>query len=150
MTKQQLTSLAAFGSFALLGGAYIFQAIGYPPCQMCFWQRWPHMAAIGIGILAFFIPARVWQWLGALAAAITSGIGIFHSGVERAYWSGPTSCTGGGLEASSGADLLSMTGDKLIMCDQVSWEFLSLSMASWNAVISFGLMLIWLAAARKK
>ena len=61
MTKQQLTSLAAFGSFALLGGAYIFQATGYPPCQMCFWQRWPHMAAIGIGILAFFIPARVWQ-----------------------------------------------------------------------------------------
>ena len=150
MTKQQLASLAAFGSFALLGGAYIFQAIGYPPCQMCFWQRWPHMAAIGIGILAFFIPARVWPWLGALAAAITSGIGIFHSGVERAYWSGPTSCTGGGLETSSGADLLSMTGDKLIMCDQVSWEFLSLSMASWNAVFSFGLMLIWLAAARKK
>ena len=150
MTKQQLTSLAAFASFALLGGAYIFQAIGYPPCQMCFWQRWPHMAAIGIGILAFFIPARVWPWLGALAATITSGIGIFHSGVERAYWFGPTSCTGGGLEASSGADLLSMTGDKLIMCDQVSWEFLSLSMASWNAVFSFGLMLIWLAAARKK
>lgn len=150
MTKQQLTSLAAFGSFALLGGAYIFQAIGYPPCQMCFWQRWPHMAAIGIGILAFFIPARVWPWLGAIAAAITSGIGVFHTGVERDWWEGPTSCTGGGLDASSGADLLSMTGDKLIMCDQVSWEFLSLSMASWNAVFSFGLMLIWLAAARKK
>lgn len=150
MTKQQLTTLAAFGSFALLGGAYIFQAIGYPPCQMCFWQRWPHMAAIGIGIAAFLIPARIWPWLGAIAAAITSGIGVFHTGVERDWWEGPTSCTGGGLEASSGADLLSMTGDKLIMCDQVSWEFLSLSMASWNAVFSFGLMLIWLAAARKK
>ncbi|MFT5629998.1 MAG: disulfide bond formation protein DsbB [Gammaproteobacteria bacterium] len=150
MTKQQLTSLAAFGSFVLLGGAYIFQALGYPPCQMCFWQRWPHMAAIGIGVLALLIPARVWPWLGALAAAITSGIGVFHSGVERGYWPGPSSCTGGGLDASSGADLLSLTGDKLIMCDQVSWEFLSLSMASWNAVFSFGLMLIWLAAARKK
>ncbi|MCO4847589.1 MAG: disulfide bond formation protein B [Yoonia sp.] len=150
MTKKQLTLLAAFGSFALLAGAYIFQAIGYPPCQMCFWQRWPHMAAIGIGILAFLIPARVWPWLGALAAAITSGIGVFHTGVERAYWSGPTSCTGGGLDASDGADLLSLAGDKLIMCDQVSWELLGLSMASWNAVFSFGLMLIWLAAARKK
>ncbi len=150
MTKQQLTSLAAFGSFVLLGGAYIFQALGYPPCQMCFWQRWPHMAAIGISVLALLIPARVWPWLGAVAAAITSGIGVFHSGVERGYWPGPSSCTGGGLDASSGADLLSLTGDKLIMCDQVSWEFLSLSMASWNAVFSFGLMLIWLAAARKK
>ncbi|MFT4706564.1 MAG: disulfide bond formation protein DsbB [Yoonia sp.] len=150
MTKHQLTSLAAFGSFALLGGAYIFQALGYPPCQMCFWQRWPHMAAIGIGILAFFIPARIWPWLGAVAAAITSGIGVFHSGVERGYWPGPSSCTGSGLDAMDGADLLSMTGDKLIMCDQVSWALLGLSMASWNALLSFGLMLIWLAAARKK
>lgn len=108
------------------------------------------MAAIGIGVLAVLIPARIWPWLGALAAAITSGIGVFHSGVERGYWPGPSSCTGGGLDATDGADLLSMSGDKLIMCDQVSWAFLGLSMASWNAVFSFGLMLIWLAAARKK
>lgn len=150
MTQRQLTTLAAFGSFALLGGAYVFQAIGYPPCQMCFWQRWPHMTAIAIGVLAFIVPSRIWTWLGAIAAASTSSIGIFHSGVERGYWSGPSSCTGGGLDASSAADLLSMTGDKLILCDQVSWALLGLSMASWNAVLSFGLMLLWLAAARKQ
>ena len=39
MTRQNLTNLAVFGSFALLAGAYLFQAIGYPPCQMCYWQR---------------------------------------------------------------------------------------------------------------
>lgn len=150
MTQQQLTSLAAFGSFSLLAGAYIFQAFGYPPCQMCFWQRWPHMAAVVIGVLAFVVPNRVWPWLGVIAAGITSLIGVFHTGVENGWWEGPSSCTGGGLDALDGADLLSMTGDKLIMCDQVSWSLLGLSMASWNAVFSFGIMLLWLAAARKK
>ncbi len=148
MTKQNLIRLAAFGSFALLAGAYIFQAFGYPPCQMCYWQRWPHFAALAIGIIATVIPNRIWPYLGALAAATTSGIGIFHTGVERGWWEGPTSCTGGGLDASS--DLLSLSGDMLIMCDQVSWELLSLSMASWNALFSAILALIWLAAARKQ
>lgn len=150
MTRQNLTNLAAFGSFALLAGAYLFQAIGYPPCQMCYWQRWPHMAAIAIGVLVVFIPARALAYLGALATAITSGIGVFHTGVERGWWEGPSSCTGGGLDATNGADLLSLSGDKLIMCDQVSWSLLGLSMASWNAVFAFGLTLIWLAAARKQ
>lgn len=148
MTRQNLISLAAFGSFALLAGAYVFQALGYPPCAMCYWQRWPHFAAIGVGVLAILIPARVWPYLGAVAAAITSGIGVYHTGVERGWWEGPTSCTGGGLDLNS--DLLSTSGDRLIMCDQVSWELFTLSMASWNALFSAALVLIWLAAARKQ
>ncbi|MDG1377255.1 MAG: disulfide bond formation protein B [Yoonia sp.] len=148
MTRQNLIRLAAFGSFALLAGAYTFQAFGYPPCAMCYWQRWPHFAAVAVGVAAALIPARVWPYLGALAAAITSGIGVYHSGVERDWWEGPTSCTGGGLDLTS--DLLSTSGDRLIMCDQVSWELFSLSMASWNALFSAVLVLIWLSAARKQ
>jgi len=148
MTRQTLIRLAALGSFALLAGAYTFQAFGYPPCQMCYWQRWPHFAALGIGIAATFIPARIWPYLGALAAATTSGIGIYHTGVERDWWQGPTSCTGGALDLTS--DLLSTTGPRLILCDQVSWELFTLSMASWNALFSAVLVLVWLAAARQK
>ena len=148
MTRQTLIRIAAFGSFALLAGAYTFEYLGYPPCQMCYWQRWPHFAAVAIGLLATLIPARLWPYLGALAAATTSGIGIYHTGVERGWWEGPTSCTGGGLDLTS--DLLSTSGDRLIMCDQVSWELFTLSMASWNALFSAALVLIWLAAARKQ
>lgn len=145
--NKSLVLVAAAGSVALLGGAYIFQAMGYPPCQMCYWQRWPHMAAIGIGVLAFFIPSRVLGYLGALAAFTTAAVGIFHSGVERKWWDGPASCTGGGLDANA-TDLLSIEGDFLVMCDQVSWELFTLSMASWNALFSLILVVIWLLAAR--
>lgn len=148
MTRQNLIRLAAFGSFALLAGAYTFEALGYPPCTMCYWQRWPHFAAVGVGIFAMLIPARVWPYLGALAAAVTSGIGVYHTGVERLWWAGPSSCTGGGLDLTS--DLLATTGDRLIMCDKVSWALFDISMASWNAIFSAILVMIWLAAARKQ
>ena len=145
----RLTSIAAFGSFALLAGAFFFQFIGYPPCQMCLWQRWPHAAAIAIGVLALALPTRLWAWLGAAAMAVTAGIGIYHTGVERDWWEGPSSCTGGGagLGGLDANDLLSTDGPRLVMCDQVSWEFLTLSMASWNALFSLLLMGLWLKAA---
>lgn len=147
MTRNLMITLSAGGSAALLGGAYLFQLLGYPPCAMCLWQRWPHLAAILIGLLALKIQGRLLPALGALAAATTGGLGVFHTGVERDWWEGPTSCTGGGaLDGLSGADLLTVGGPNVVMCDQVSWEFLNLSMASWNAIISFDLMIGWIIA----
>jgi len=142
---RQLTSFAAAGSFVLLAGAFLFQAFGYPPCAMCLWQRWPHVIAITIGVLAFFLPMRALAYLGSLAAAATSGIGIFHTGVEKDWWEGPSSCTGtGGMDGLSGADLLSTDGPRVVMCDVVSWQMLGLSMASWNAVFSAVLVVLWI------
>ncbi len=139
--------LAGAGSFGLLAGAYLFQALGYPPCAMCLWQRWPHFAAIAIALLALRFGGRALPALGAVAAGTTAAIGVFHTGVERDWWDGPTSCSGGGsLQGLSGADLLAIDGPRVVMCDQVTWEFLALSMASWNAVLSFGLMAIWISA----
>lgn len=149
MTRNLMIILSAGGSAALLAGAYLFQALGYPPCAMCLWQRWPHVAAILIGVLALRIPGRFLPLLGAGAVATTGGIGVFHTGVERDWWEGPTSCTGGGgLEGLNGADLLTITGPRVVLCDQVSWELFTLSMASWNAIASFGLMIGWIIAVR--
>ncbi len=149
MTRNLLIALSAGGSAALMAGAYIFQALGYPPCAMCLWQRWPHVAAIVIGLIALRVPGRFLPAMGAIAAATTAGIGIFHTGVERDYWEGPSSCTGGGgLDGLSGADLLTITGPRVVMCDQVSWELFSLSMPSWNALFSLCLMVGWIMAYR--
>ena len=150
MTRNFMILIAAGGSAALLAGAYIFQALGYAPCQMCLWQRWPHFAAIAIGALALAIKGPVMPILGAIAAATTAAIGIFHTGVERDWWEGPASCTGagGGLEGLSGADLLAVEGPKVILCDQVSWELFTLSMPSWNALFSVMLVVAWIIAAR--
>ena len=153
MTRTTLILLAAGGSLALLLGAFGFQMLGYTPCQMCIWQRWPHAVAISIGLVALAAPGRLLPVLGALAALTTAAIGIFHTGVERKWWEGITSCSGAGdIGTLSAGDLLDPSrdlGPPLVKCDQVAWEFLTLSMASWNAIFSLVLFAIWITAARR-
>ena len=92
MTRKTLVLLAAGGSAALLIGAFIFQALGYLPCQMCLWQRWPHGGAILAGGLAVLTGARLFIALGGLSALTTGAIGAYHAGVEQHWWPGPSSC----------------------------------------------------------
>lgn len=153
MTRSSLIIAASLGSLALLLGAFGFQALGYAPCQMCIWQRWPHGIAILLGVLALAVRNRLFPGLGALAAATTSGLGVFHTGVEKGWWEGITSCAGAGdITSLSASDLLDTSrdlGPPLVKCDEVAWEFLTLSMASWNALISAGLLILWIIAARR-
>ncbi|WP_208351862.1 disulfide bond formation protein B [Pseudaestuariivita rosea] len=148
MTRTSLSLLAAAGSLGLLLGAWGFEYIGgLAPCQMCYWQRWPHMAAVVLGalVLTGFYP-RVWTGLGALAALTTAGIGVYHVGVEQAWWPGPASCSGGSLSGLSGDQLLSLEGPGIVMCDEIAWQILGISMAGWNAIASFGLAALWVVA----
>ncbi|MEC7297408.1 MAG: disulfide bond formation protein B [Pseudomonadota bacterium] len=150
MTKfRTLTLIAAGGSLALLLGAFAFQHIGgLAPCKLCLWQRWPHAAAIAIGALAMALGNRLLAWLGALAALATAGIGIFHTGVERGWWEGPSTCTSSGMGNLSADELFDkIMNAPLIRCDEVAWSMLGLSMASWNAIIALVLAAIWVRAA---
>ena len=155
LSSKQLGLVAAGGSAVLLLAAFLFQAAGYAPCAMCIWQRYPHAIAIAIGVLLLVgLPILMLLMAGAAAAFVTAGIGMFHTGVERGWWEGPTSCTGSGLDMSnlSAADLLpsaSSPSETLVMCDEVAWEFLNLSMASWNALWSFVLAGLWILALAK-
>lgn len=150
LTHRSLMLLAAGGSAALLAAAFAFQAMGWAPCQLCLWQRWPHAAAALIGVASLLMPARVLAGLGGLAAATATGLAIYHTGVERIWWLGPSSCTGsGGLGDLSGAALLpgaATEAPALVLCDTVTPFFLGLTMANWNALASGALTLIWVAA----
>lgn len=149
MTRSGFIGIAAFGSLALLAGAFLFQALGYAPCPMCIWQRYPHVAAIAIGVVAFFLPGRSLPLLGAAAALTTGGIGVYHTGVERGWWEGPSTCSSQPIGDLSPEQLLDqIMNAPLVRCDEVAWQLAGLSMASWNAVLSFGLVAIWLIAVR--
>ena len=66
----------------------------------------------------------------ALGAALTAGTCV--------------SCTATG--ATSLQDILNVP---LIRCDQVQWEFLGVSMAGWNAILSLGGAIVIFVLARK-
>lgn len=147
-----LVGLAGLGSAAALLAAFGFQYLGgLYPCGLCLWQRWPHGAAILIAILAGIWGGRILCWLGALAVLVSAGIAFYHSGVELQWWPGPASCSGGSLAAISTADLLNpdISVAEPVRCEEVSWAFLGLSMATWNGLLCLGLAGIWMAAAKR-
>lgn len=148
MTRKSLIVLAATGSLLLLAGAFLFQFAGWPPCEMCLWQRWPHAAGVVIGVIAlsYTRPPVIWPLLGALSLLVTAGLAAWHSGIERGVFAGPDSCTGSGPLTG---DLLSTTGPGIVMCDQIPGYILGLTMANWNAIASLILALIWLRAATR-
>ena len=143
-------ALAAGGSAVLLLAAFAFQHLGgMAPCSLCLWQRWPHAAAVGLGALALVLSGPLLPLLGAVAALATAGIGVYHTGVERGWWPGPASCSGGDVGALSADELFAqIMAAPIVRCDEVAWEMLGLSMASWNAVAALALMGLWLMAAR--
>lgn len=152
MTRTHLILMAAGGSAALLLGALAFQYIGgLYPCVLCIYQRWPHLAAVLIGVVALKIRHPALPVLGALAALTTAGIGIYHVGVENAWWPGLAQCAVNTLSDVSATDLLNtdVTVGAPAACDKVAWSLFGISMAGWNVISSTLFAGLWLAAARK-
>jgi disulfide bond formation protein DsbB len=152
MTRHTYIILAATGSLILLVGAYGFQHLGgMAPCKLCLWQRYPHFAAIFIGVLALMLHGRTLPLLGMLAALSSAAIGVYHTGVERGFWEGPTTCTSGPVGGLSASELMDqIMNAPLVRCDDIAWQMAGLSMASWNAIASLTLALLWMAAARSR
>jgi disulfide bond formation protein DsbB len=127
---------------ALLGGALISQYVfGLSPCEMCIWQRWPHVAAIFAALAAIALRGNppwsaTFAGLAALALATTGAIGVFHAGVEYKWWDGITACTT--LTPIDGDMLAAIMAAPLIRCDQAQWTLWGISLAGFNAIFSFG------------
>jgi len=152
MTRTTLILMAVAGSALLLAGAFAFQYLGgLAPCTLCLWQRWPHAAAVGLGGLALALGGRVWPMLGALAALTTAGIGLYHVGVEQAWWAGLAACSAGSIAGISTADLLNpeVMVAAPVRCDAVAWSLAGVSMAGWNTALSGGLAGLWVWAAQR-
>jgi disulfide bond formation protein DsbB len=149
--SEKLAQRLALGIPALLlGGAFVSQYVfGLYPCEMCWWQRWPHFAAIGLALASTAVaPQRVWIALAALAVLVSGLIGGFHAGVEYGWWEGLTACAN---TAASGGDALQAILDApLVRCDQAPWALFGISLAGWNFLISTGSALAILALLRRK
>lgn len=150
ITFRHVALSAAIGSLAMVLGAFGFQYLGgLHPCPMCLWQRWPHAAAALLGLILWFVPLRLLCWPGAAIMAVSTGLGVFHSGVERDWWEGPSTCTSGDITGLSPDQLMEqILAAPLVRCDEIAWTLFGLSMPNWNAIISLGLCLMWLVAAR--
>jgi len=148
-------AIALLTPLLLLGGAYASQYVGgLHPCDMCWWQRYPHMAATPLALLAYAMKGRpcvsaLFAGLAGLAVGISGLIGLFHAGVEYGWWEGLTTCsttpTGG-----SAADMLDqIMATPLIRCDVAPWDLFGISLAGYNGLLSGAAALAILALLLK-
>ena len=144
-------ALALIVPAGLLGGAVFTQfVLGLSPCEMCYWQRWPHWAALAFALLALAARKEGWSdfivYLAAISIAISGLIGGFHAGVEYGWWEGVTSCASMSAPSASSAEMLdTIMNAPLVRCDQPQWTLWGISLAGFNFVISVGsALLIWL------
>ena len=134
---------------ALLGGALVAQyGFGLPPCEMCWWQRYPHIVALALAALAWLTKRDALVALAAVAILVSGAIGAFHAGVEYNWWEGVTACT---ATAAAGSDpLASIMAAPIVRCDVAPWTLGGISLAGFNFLISTaaGLAILFLIRRR--
>lgn len=127
-------------ALALILGALAYQYLGgQHPCEMCHWQRWPHIAAAIIGLIGGgFLPRRYAQViaLSTIFLVLVSGlIAAYQTGMQWGFLPGPTACTGGRYVL--GSNIIPE-----VRCDIMIPAFLGQGLAFWNALISIGVAAI--------
>lgn len=156
--EQRTNLLFAYSAFALglaaIAGAWMFQALGYQPCELCLTQRLPYYFGLPILAIALFAWRQVPSMARLAALLIVAGLfawgavlGTYHSGVEWGFWPGPTACTGNG-EGLSFSDLSNINAAKVVPCDKPAIRILGLSLAGYNAIVSAIVTVLLLISAK--
>ena len=153
LTSRYAAPLAALAiPLALYGGALVSQfGFGLHPCEMCYWQRWPHQAAIVLAALALLLARNTTAMRGltlhaAIAIAISGVIGVFHAGVEYGFWEGLTTCS---TTQTGPITLDSIMAAPITRCDVPQWTFAGVSLAGFNAIFSLAAAALVLTLLRR-
>jgi disulfide bond formation protein DsbB len=134
----------------LLAGAYLGEyQFGLYPCEMCWWQRYAHFAALALAVISTVArPKQVWIALAALGILASGLIGAFHAGIEYGWWEGFTTCTSE-VQDTGGDPLEAIMNAPLVRCDVAQWTLAGISLAGFNAIISILSALAIFALLRK-
>ena len=146
-------------SASLLAAAFAFEHWGgLKPCTLCWYQRFPHMAIVAIGLVLIFglepPPLKHTLLLGLLliAYSTTMALGLYHVGVEQQLWHSifPCSSAINITELSADEALLAIESTPLVRCDTIAWSLFGISMAGYNALFSAFAILFVLLSIRKR
>ncbi len=131
--------LAAAVTAAGLAAAWTIEALGYAPCPLCLYQRYPYYLAVPVLAIAALVgrPRFGLAVAGALFL-VSSGIAADHSGVELGIFALPEGCAAAGRAASL-EELKAQVLGTVPRCDRPELFVLGLSLANWNTLLAAGL-----------
>ena len=133
-------------SVMLISAFYLEYFHGALPCDLCITQRWFHGAIIAYSLMIIFILnktsiSKKLLLLGGNILWLSSFIaGLYHFGIEMNFWTGPDGCSSN-IDFSKDT-LTYLLNKSPIKCDEVMFKIFGLSLAGWNALISFFVFLL--------
>ena len=135
-----LNSILAL-SFLSLAIAYFVQYIlGHEPCNLCLVERIPYLASLILISIVFIINKfeKVIASIVLLFFIFGSVVSFYHVGIEQGFFSESFVCDSGSSNGDmSKEDLLKQLQNKpQISCEEVTFRFFGLSLATINTVIS--------------
>ncbi len=138
-------------SFASLAGAWIIDWAGYKPCPLCLEERIPYYAAVPGGLIAAYLATKAPKLAALILAALclallyNAGVGVYHAGAEWHFWQGPSTCSGGDVQATSSLAERLRHNDA-VRCDEAALRIFGISLAGYSVLLSGGLAAIGAAA----
>ena len=133
-------------SLMLLSAFYLEYFHNAFPCDLCITQRWFHALIISYSLIAIFISkssffTKKLILIGLSITWIASSVaGLYHFGIEMNFWKGPDECSS---TIDFSKDILKYLLNKsTIKCDEVMFKILGLSLAGWNAIMSFAMFFV--------
>jgi disulfide bond formation protein DsbB len=149
-SRRDVAVFIGVAAAATLAGAWIFQAFGIVPCELCLKERIAYYGAAALAaIVAYAAGGRARGLVAAgligiaLIFAVNAGLGVYHSGVEWGLWKGPDDCTGAVAGPPDVKNFLEeLQHIRVVRCDEVQIRVLGLSLANWNVLISAALAAI--------
>ena len=146
MNNKVILNLLIIFSFLSLSFAYFVEFIlGHEPCNLCKIERIPYIGSIILISLLFFI--NKWEKIilsVVLLLFVFGGIvSIYHVGIEQGIFSESLLCELGLNENVQNTQELLKTLEKTpISCKEVTFKIFGLSLATFNAVLSFAISYI--------
>lgn len=149
--------LFGFGVLSIVW--WLQYGLGYQPCHLCYWQRYPWWSLGLLGCLGFVLSKKFLQKhihfnlvflflaLGILLMLISAGLALFHVGVEQHWWRGLASCQASSTEIGTEIDFFN--NPIIIPCDKAMLVWLGFSLSMWNFLGSLTLASIGIVIGYK-
>ena len=129
-------------SIALIA-EYFFEIL---PCEMCLYQRYPYYFIIIFSLVYFFTkktPLAWYYWIINFSFIIGLFISLWHVGIEQKILPGLSGCSNIIEKTSSLKNLKEqIINQSIINCNEITWSFIGISMATYNSLLLILLLLL--------
>ena len=143
--NQILIVLGIIYSSILISAYFIQYVLNVPPCQLCYYQRYPYYFATIVIILAFFKKINLKQVFILLlfTSFVSASLSFYHIGIEQSFFDELGSCTSDTKSNNTENLLKELQKQPVISCKNISFQIFGLSLATINFILSIILVLLY-------